>query len=62
MSRLVLTLAVDYARPGQAIGIKESIAMDLEKYGDVKVLRVDVREPEQLGMGFVSDAGEGMVQ
>lgn len=53
MSRLVLTLAVDYARPGQAIGIKESIAMDLEKYGDVKVLRVDVREPEQLTMGGV---------
>lgn len=48
MSRLVLTLAVDYARPGQAIGIKEAIAMDLEKYGDVKVLRVDVREPEQM--------------
>ena len=48
MSRLVLTLTVDYARPGQAIGIKEAIAMDLEKYGDVKVLRVDVREPEQM--------------
>lgn len=48
MSRLVLTLAVDYARPGLAIGIKEAIAMDLEKYGDVKVLRVDVREPEQM--------------
>lgn len=52
MSRLVLTLAVDYATPGKAIGIKEAIAMDLEKYGDVRVLRVDVREPEQLSMGL----------
>ena len=52
MSRLVLTLAVDYANSGKAIGIKEAIAMDLEKYGDVRVLRVEVREPEQLGMGF----------
>ena len=33
--------------------------MDLEKYGDVRVLRVDVREPEQLGMGFASNAKEG---
>lgn len=51
MSQLVLTLVVDNATPGQAIGIKEAIAMDLEKYGDVRVVRVDVREPEQLGMG-----------
>ena len=39
MSRLMVTLAVDNAVPGKAIGIKEAIAMDLEKYGDVKVLR-----------------------
>ena len=51
MSQLVITLVVDNATPGQAIGIKEAIAMDLEKYGDVHVVRVDVREPEQLGMG-----------
>lgn len=50
MSRLVLTLAVDNAAPGKAIGIKEAIAMDLEKYGDVRVLRVDVREAEQMSM------------
>lgn len=48
MSRLVLTIAVDNATPGKAIGIKEAIAMDLEKYGDVKVLRVEVREAEQI--------------
>ena len=51
MSRLVLTLAVDRATVGKAIGIKEAIAMDLEKYGDVHVVQVDVREPEQLRMG-----------
>ena len=28
MSQLVLTLAVDHATPGKAIGIKEAIAMD----------------------------------
>lgn len=39
MSQLVLTLAVDNAAPGKAIGIKEAIAMDLEKYGDVRVLQ-----------------------
>lgn len=49
MSRLLLTIAVDNAAPGKAIGIKEAIAMDLEsKYGDVRVLRVEVREPEQM--------------
>lgn len=48
MSHLVVTLAVDNAAPGKAIGIKEALAMDLEKYGDVKVLRVEVREMEQI--------------
>ena len=59
MSQLVLTLVVDNATPGQTIGIKEAIAMDLEKYGDVRVLRVDVRDPEQLSMGFASSTREG---
>lgn len=58
MSRIVVTMAIDNAASGKAIGIKEAIAMDLEKYGDVKVLRVDVREPEQLG--FVSNLGTGV--
>lgn len=52
MSRLLLTLAVDNALDGKAIGIKEAIAMDLEKYGDVKVLRVEAQEPEQIGLCF----------
>ena len=50
MSDLLLTIAVEGAAPGKAIGIKEAIAMDLEKYRDVRVLRVDVREPEQIRM------------
>ena len=33
MSRLVLSIAVDNAPTGKALGIKEAIAMDLEKYG-----------------------------
>lgn len=48
MSRLMVTLAVDNVSPRKAIGIKEAIAMDLEKYGDVKVLRVEVWEAEQI--------------
>ena len=58
MSRLVVTLAIECATAGKAIGIKEAIAMDLEKYGDVRVLRVDVREPEQLSMGFAANTEE----
>ena len=48
MSRLVLSIAVDNAPTGKALGIKEAIAMDLEKYGDVTVLQVETQEPEQL--------------
>ena len=48
MSRLLLTIAVEGTTTGKAIGVKEAIAMDLEKYGDVRVLRVEVREPEQM--------------
>ena len=60
MSKLVLTLVVENATPGQAIGIKEAIAMDLEKFGDVRVIQVDVREPEQLRIGFAPNTKEGV--
>ena len=50
MSCLLLTLVVENAAPGKAIGIKESIAMDLEKYGDVKVLRVEVQNETQMSL------------
>ena len=42
MSNLLLAIAAEGAAPGKAI------AMDLEKYGDVKVLRVEVWEAEQI--------------
>lgn len=37
--------------PGKAIGVKEAIAQDLEKYGDVRVVSVvdtDLDQGEQL--------------
>ncbi len=38
----MLVITVHVNRPaGQAIGIKEQIALDLEKYGDVKVVSVE---------------------
>lgn len=44
---LKITCHVD-APAGQAIGIKEALAMDLEKYGDVRVVSVEEIQPEQM--------------
>ena len=44
---LILTIAVD-APAGAAIGVKEAIAQDLEKYGDVRVVAVEEKGPEQM--------------
>jgi len=44
---LIITVTVD-APPGQAIGIKEDLAMYLERFGDVKAVRVDETCPQQL--------------
>lgn len=44
---LIITVRVDRAG-GQAVGIKEQIAMDLERYGDTRVISVQNVEPEQL--------------
>ena len=41
---LFITIRVD-APPGQAIGIKEALAMDLERYGDVRVVSVEEITP-----------------
>lgn len=43
---LIVTIHVD-APAGQALGIKEAIAQDLEKYGDVRVVEVEERTPKQ---------------
>lgn len=48
MIRIVLEVRVD---TGKAIGAKEAIAQDLEKYGDVRVVSVvdtDMDQGEQL--------------
>ena len=46
---LVITIHVN--RPaGQAIGIKEQIAQDLEKYGDIRVVSVEEIAPQQMQM------------
>lgn len=44
---LIVKCEVD-APVGQAIGVKEAIAMDLEKYGDVRVVEVREVKPEQM--------------
>lgn len=46
---MIITIQVD-APLWMAQGIKEAIAMDLEKYGAIKVLEIDISEPEQLQM------------
>lgn len=38
---LIITVHVN-APAGQAIGIKEQIAQDLERYGDTRVVQVEV--------------------
>ncbi len=45
----MLTITIAVRRPsGQAIGIKEDLAMYLERYGDCRVVSVTEREPEQM--------------
>ena len=46
---LFITIRVD-APPGQAIGIKEALAMYLERWGDSQVLQVDEIKPRQLSL------------
>ena len=43
---LIITIKVN-APSGQAIGIKEAIAQDLEKYGDVRVTDIKEVVPKQ---------------
>ena len=51
--KLKFTFVVDDFVPEQDIGIKEAIAVDLEKYGNVQVLQVEVWAPEQLAMNEI---------
>ncbi len=56
---LIITVHVN-APAGQAIGIKEQIAQDLERYGDTRVVSVEVVQPtyRQMQIGeIVSQQG-----
>ncbi len=44
MIRVILEVR---AAPGKAIGVKEAIAQDLEKYGDVRVVSVEDMSQDQ---------------
>lgn len=48
---LIITISVDTA--GDAMGVKEDLAMICEKYGDV--VKVDVKEvaPQQMSFGEI---------
>ncbi|HIT31665.1 MAG TPA: hypothetical protein IAC25_02360 [Candidatus Enterenecus stercoripullorum] len=46
---LTITIKVN-APPGQAIGIKEHLAMCLEQYGDTRVVSITEDLPEQIKM------------
>lgn len=47
---LRITVEVD-APAGQAIGVKEQIAMALERWGDTVVVSVEEITPEQIKLG-----------
>ena len=47
---LIITIHVN-APAGQAIGVKEHLAMCLEKFGDTKVVGIREVAPEQMKIG-----------
>lgn len=54
----MLRIVVDVDRPpGQAIGIKEQIAMELEKYGDTRVVSVEEKPGPRMEQTQFSDFG-----
>ena len=50
---LIITIHVD-SPPGQAIGIKEDLAMYLERYGDARVVSVVEERPDYRQMELFS--------
>ena len=47
----MLRVVIEVAAPvGQAIGIKEQLALILERWGDTRVVEVQEIEPEQMRM------------
>lgn len=55
MSRVVDTIAVEDMGV-DPLGVKEALAMAVERLGGVRVLAVDVQEPEQIKMKGASPA------
>lgn len=57
---LIITVHVN-APPGQAIGIKEQIAQDLERYGDTRVVSVEEIKPsyQQMQIGGIDNRQGG---
>ena len=55
---LILTIECD-APAGQAIGIKEDLAMYLERFGDCRVVSIVEKEPEQLKLSGNGGANNG---
>lgn len=57
---LIITVHVN-APAGQAIGIKEQIAQDLERYGDTHVVSVEVVQPtyRQMQIGEIGNRPHG---
>lgn len=42
---LTITIQIN-ATPGQTIGIKEDLAMYLERFGDARVVSIEERQPQ----------------
>lgn len=55
---LILTIECD-APAGQAIGIKEDLAMHLEQFGDCRVVSIIEKEPEQMKLTWNGGAKNG---
>lgn len=57
---LVIIIHVN-APPGQAIGIKEQIAQDLERYGDTRVVSAEEIKPayQQMQIGGIDNRQGG---
>lgn len=53
---LIITVHVN-APSGQAIGIKEQIAQDLERYGDTRVVSVEEKRTEYQQMELYGVSG-----
>lgn len=48
----MLRITVEVDAPAEAAqGVKEKLAMDLERFGDVRVVRVEGVEEEQMKIG-----------